>query len=184
MRRILCFILAAFAAFSLSACNDTAPDLPAQSEESYTSYEILDKSDTDSELSQSADSLEPNDDENGDVNMTIKVNGQVLEASLADTAAASELLALVQKEPVTLTLSEYGGFEKVGALPQSFTKSDEQTSAQPGDIMLYQGDKMTIFYGSNQWSYTHLGRIEDVKQSELADIFGEGDVTVILSASK
>lgn len=183
MKRILCFTLAAFTAISLSACNAKAPDLPAQSEESYTSYEILDESGTDSELSQSADSLELNN-ENGDVKMNIEVNGRVLEASLADTAAASELLALVQKEPVTLTLSEYGGFEKVGALPQSFTKSDEQTSAHPGDIMLYQGDKMTIFYGINQWSYTRLGKIEGVSPSELADIFGEGDVTVILSASK
>lgn len=113
--------------------------------------------------------------------MKISVNGYVLNAVLADTAAAGELYELIKNKPLTLTLSEYGSFEKVGKLPQEFTKNDEFISAQPGDIMLYQGNQMTIFYGENSWDYTRLGKIENTSADELSEIFGSGDVEVTIS---
>lgn len=115
------------------------------------------------------------------VKITVDVNGNKLTAALADTTAAKELAEKLKAEPVTVTLNEYGGFEKVGDLPWSLTKSDKQVSTEPGDIMLYQGDQMTIFYNSNSWSYTKLGHIENTTQEELKTIFGEGDITVTLS---
>ena len=113
--------------------------------------------------------------------MNISVNDHMLKATLADTQAAKELASLLKKGSIMLTLNEYGSFEKVGELPQSLTKSDEQITSQPGDIMLYQGSQMTIFYGSNTWSYTRLGKIENISEKELAEIFGSGDITVTLS---
>ena len=113
--------------------------------------------------------------------ITIDVNGNKLTAALADSTAAKELAEKLKAEPVTVTLNEYGGFEKVGDLPWSLTKSDKQVSTEPGDIMLYQGDQMTIFYNSNSWSYTKLGSIENTTQEELESLFGEGDITVTLS---
>ena len=113
--------------------------------------------------------------------ITIDVNGNKLTASLADSTAAKELAEKLKAGSVTVTLNEYGGFEKVGDLPWSLTKSDKQVSTEPGDIMLYQGDQMTIFYNSNSWSYTKLGHIENTTQEELKTVFGEGDVTVTLS---
>ena len=80
-----------------------------------------------------------------------------------------------------LTLNEYGSFEKVGALPQSLPKDDERITTEPGDIMLYLGNQITIFYGTNTWSYTRLGRIDNVTQAELKEILGSGNVTVTLS---
>ena len=115
------------------------------------------------------------------VKITIDVNGNKLTAALADTTAAKEFAEKLKDEPVTVTLNEYGGFEKVGDLPWSLAKSDKQVSTEPGDIMLYQGDQMTIFYNSNSWSYTKLGHIENTTQEELKTVFGEGDVTVTLS---
>ena len=111
----------------------------------------------------------------------IDVNDNKLTAALADSTAAKELAEKLKAEPVTVTLNEYGGFEKVGDLPWSLTKTDEQLSTEPGDIMLYQGNQMTIFYNSNSWSYTKLGRIDNITQEELKAILGEGDVTVTLS---
>lgn len=111
----------------------------------------------------------------------IDVNDNKLTAALADSTAAKELAEKLKSEPVTVTLNEYGGFEKVGDLPWSLTKTDEQLSTEPGDIMLYQGNQMTIFYNSNSWSYTKLGSIENTTQEELMALFGEGDVTVTLS---
>ena len=113
--------------------------------------------------------------------ITIDVNGNKLTAALADSAAAKELPEKLKAGSVTVTLNEYGGFEKVGDLPWSLTKSDKQVSTEPGDIMLYQGDQMTIFYNSNSWSYTKLGSIENTTQEELESLFGEGDITVTLS---
>ncbi len=113
--------------------------------------------------------------------MKISVNGHILMATLADTKAAQELYEIIKNEPLTVDLNEYGSFEKVGKLPQSLTKSDEQLTAQPGDIMLYQGNQMTVFYGENSWSYTRLGKIENATAEELSEIFGDGDVTVTVS---
>ena len=111
----------------------------------------------------------------------IDVNDNKLTAALADSTAAKELAEKLKSEPITVTLNEYGGFEKVGDLPWSLTKTDESIETEPGDIMLYQGDQMTIFYNSNSWSYTKLGSIENTTQEELKALFGEGDVTVTLS---
>ncbi|MBQ4311793.1 MAG: hypothetical protein II773_09390 [Oscillospiraceae bacterium] len=113
--------------------------------------------------------------------ITIDVNGNKLTAALADSTAAKELAEKLKSGSVTVTLNEYGGFEKVGDLPWSLTKSDKQVSTEPGDIMLYQGDQMTIFYNSNSWSYTKLGSIENTTQEELESLFGESDITVTLS---
>ena len=138
---------------------------------------------TENEISDWIDSLEI-DNKKEVQKMNISVNGHILKAELADTQAANELYELIKNKPLTLTLNEYGNFEKVGKLPQSFTKSDEQITAQTGDIMLYQGNQMTIFYGENSWSYTRLGKIENVTEKELAEIFGDGNVTVTISAER
>ncbi|MBO5164610.1 MAG: hypothetical protein J6B75_11100 [Ruminococcus sp.] len=113
--------------------------------------------------------------------LKIEVNGTLLTATLADTAAAKEFAEYLSTDPVTVTLNEYGGFEKVGKLPWSLTKSDERIVTEPGDIMLYQGNQMTIFYSSNTWSYTRLGSIDNVSDEELANIFGNEDISVTLS---
>ena len=119
--------------------------------------------------------------EDEDMKMKISVNGTELTATLAETAAAKELAEKLKAEPVTVTLDEYGGFEKVGELPWRLTQTDESTVTEAGDIMLYQGDQMTIFYDSNSWSYTRLGSIDDITGEELADLFGDGSITVTLS---
>ena len=113
--------------------------------------------------------------------LKISVNGTDLSATLADSTAAKELAEKLKAEPVTVTLDEYGGFEKVGELPWRLTQTDESIVTEAGDIMLYQGSQMTIFYDSNSWSYTRLGSIDDITGEELADLFGDGSITVTLS---
>lgn len=109
------------------------------------------------------------------------VNGASLTVTLADTEAASALAGLLEGGPVTVELHSYGGFEKVGPLPQALPESDEQITTAPGDVMLYQGDQITVFYGSNTWDYTPLGHIEGATADGLLAAFGNGDVTVELS---
>lgn len=116
-------------------------------------------------------------------NLHITVGNRTLSATMPDNDATHSLIRLLNNGPVTINMSDYGGFEKVGALPQSLPASDTHITTVPGDIMLYQGRNMVIFYGSNSWSYTPLGRIDGVTASSLKEFLGNGNVEVTLSLS-
>ena len=113
--------------------------------------------------------------------IAFEANGSGLSVALADTDAARALADKLADGPLTLELSAYGGFEKVGPLGFSLPADDEQVTAQPGDVMLYQGSQVSVFTGSNTWAYTRLGHIEGIDASELMAILGDGDVTATLS---
>ena len=111
----------------------------------------------------------------------LKVGGNTMTATLADNDATRELTNLLEQGDITIRMSDYGGFEKVGALPQSFPTSNMQITTVPGDIMLYQGNQMVIFYGSNTWSYTSLGKIDGATESNIRKFLGNGNITLTLS---
>lgn len=113
----------------------------------------------------------------------ITANGETRTATLADNAATEALRKMLADGPVTINMNDYGGFEKVGDLPQSLPTSNSQITTQPGDIMLYQGYQMVIFYGNNSWSYTRLGKIDRATASNLKPWLGNGSVDVELSLS-
>lgn len=117
--------------------------------------------------------------EDSAMKMNVEVNGTRFTATLMDNAAADALADWLEEGPVTLELSDYAGFEKVGSLGRSLPASNSQTTTHAGDIVLYQGSQIVLFYGSNSWSYTRLGRIDDLTGWE--DALGGGDVTVTLS---
>ena len=112
--------------------------------------------------------------------LLLEVNGQTLEAELEDNEAAQALKALIGKNGLKLDLEEYGGFEKVGPLPEGLPASDEQIDTTPGDIVLYQGNQISLFYGENSWSYTKLGHVKDMDGTQLQEILGDGDVQITL----
>lgn len=115
--------------------------------------------------------------------LNITVGNRTLSATMPDNDATHSLIRLLNDGPITINMSDYGGFEKVGALPQSLPASDTHITTVPGDIMLYQGRNMVIFYGLNSWSYTPLGRIDGVTASSLKEFLGNGNVEVTLSLS-
>ena len=111
----------------------------------------------------------------------LKVGGNTMTATLTDNEATRELTKLLGQGDITIRMSDYGGFEKAGALPQSLPTSNTQITTAPGDIMLYQGNQMVIFYGSNSWSYTRLGKIDGATASNLRQFLGNGNITLTLS---
>ena len=119
------------------------------------------------------------EEENSKMKMNVNVNGQYFTATLENNSAVDALVQMMENGPVTLQLSDYAGFEKVGLLGQSLPASNSQTTTHAGDIVLYQGNQIVMFYGSNSWSYTRLGHIDDLTGWEEA--LGSGDVTVTLS---
>ena len=117
--------------------------------------------------------------------MYITIDGKTLSVELVDNAATQTLVAALQEGDITYEAHDYGGFEKVGALGRSLPTSDTQTTTQAGDVILYNGNQIVLFYGSNSWSYTRLGHMEYSSQAELESFLkaGQGNVTVKLSLS-
>ncbi|MBE6489569.1 MAG: hypothetical protein E7Z83_01760 [Methanobrevibacter sp.] len=113
--------------------------------------------------------------------MKIKINDEVFDVKLENNSATRELVKTLEKENVTVNASEYGGFEKVGDLGFSLPTSDENINTSPGDLVLYQGNQISLFYDSHSWSYTKLGKIDDVDSNHLKEVLGSGDVTIVLS---
>ena len=123
--------------------------------------------------------IQNNTEENKVANMNVQVGDVVFSATLEENEAVSALVEMMRESPVVIRMSDYSGFEKVGPLGTSLPVNNSQTTTQAGDIVLYNGNQIVIFYGSNSWSYTRLGRIDDLTGWE--DALGSGDVTVIFS---
>ena len=113
----------------------------------------------------------------------ITIDGQTQAVTLVDNQATKTLVEKLQQAPVTVTLNSSGGFEIWGALGFSLPTNNEQINAQPGDVILYNGSNICIFYGTNSWSYTRLGKIDGLSESQLRTFLkaGESNISVILS---
>ena len=94
-----------------------------------------------------------------------------------ENASVEALKELCREEPLTIALSMYGGFEQVGAIGTRLSRSDVQTTTASGDIVLYAGDQIVVFYGSNSWAYTRLGHITDQSAAGMEALLGHGDVS-------
>ena len=99
-----------------------------------------------------------------------------------DNDAVSALQSAVKDNPLTIQTSMYGGFEQVGSLGMDLPRNDTQITTQPGDVILYSGNQMVVFYGSNTWAYTRLGKITDKTDAELQTLLSNGNVTIVISA--
>ena len=113
----------------------------------------------------------------------LTIGGVTKMATMVDNAATRELVTRLQQAPVTVTLNSSGGFEIWGALGFSLTTSNQQVNARAGDIVLYNGSNICMFYGTNSWSYTRLGHIDGLSESELRTFLkaGESNISVTLS---
>lgn len=124
-----------------------------------------------------------NNQNNNSATMHIIVNDRNLKVSLADNAATRALKERLQNGSITYTSSSYGNFETVGNLGFSLPTSNTSITTQAGDVVLYQGNQICIFYGSNSWSYTQIGRITNASQSELRNLLSAGSISITLSLS-
>lgn len=121
-------------------------------------------------------------EENSEMKMNVQVGNNTFTATLENNAAVDALVEMMKESPVTIQMSDYSGFEKVGSLGTSLPASNRQTTTHAGDIVLYQGNQIVMFYGSNSWSYTRLGCIDNLSGWEEA--LGRGNVTVTFSLEK
>lgn len=125
----------------------------------------------------------PKKDDSGKESDTMKITigNIVFTASLADNSSAQALKELLAKGPLTIDMGDYGDMEKVGPIGTELPRNDEQISTEPGDVILYQGNALVIYYDVNDWNFTRIGKINDVTQEELKETLGEDNVTVTFS---
>lgn len=113
--------------------------------------------------------------------LTIQAGDDKFTAELENNSSADALVELLREKSLTIEMSDYGGFEKVGSIGTDLPRNDQQITTEPGDLILYQGNSITIYYGTNSWNFTKLGHVKDVTQKELIRILGDEDVTVTFS---
>ena len=111
--------------------------------------------------------------------MVMKIDGTKVDVTWEENASVEELEELAASG-LSISMSMYGGFEQVGSIGKSITQNDKQMTTGAGDIVLYSGNQLVVFYGSNSWAYTKLGKI-NMSQKELTDLLGKGDVTITIS---
>ena len=113
--------------------------------------------------------------------MRLMIDNQEVSVIWEDNESVDALRELAQSKPLTISMSMYGGFEQVGHIGTSLTRNDVQTTTSAGDIVLYSGNQIVVFYGSNSWAYTRLGKIQGLSGQELAELLGNGNVTLTIS---
>ena len=112
--------------------------------------------------------------------LQMTIGETLVDVEWEDNESVEALKELCQEGALTIRMSMYGGFEQVGSIGQSLPRDDNQTTTQAGDIVLYSGDQIVVFYGSNSWAYTRLGHITDKTAQEMAELLGNGDVTITI----
>jgi hypothetical protein len=113
--------------------------------------------------------------------MKITVGGRALTATLVKNSSTEALLDMLKSGPVTIQMRDYGNMEKAGGLGKSLPANDERITTAPGDLILYQGNALVIYYAPNTWTFTRLGKINDITPEALKAVLGGRAVTVTLS---
>ena len=124
-----------------------------------------------------------NNDTSMPTEIKITVSGKSLPVKIEDNVATKALVAALRESSITYEADDYGGFEKVGALGRSLPTSNSQINTQPGDVILYSGNQIVLFYGTNSWSYTRIGKMDYGTLDELKSFLkaGQGKISVTLS---
>ena len=175
---------------SISACSDEGKaSNEDQNMKSITSQsENVDVESSENNLmsdSTVADSIEEtassDETEIGETTMTMTIGDTKVNVDWEANSSVDALKELVSSGPLSIDMPMYGGFEQVGSIGQSLPREDKQTTTASGDIVLYSGNQLVVFYGSNSWAYTRLGHISDKTDAEIEALLSKGDVTITLS---
>lgn len=171
-------VILIFMVFMLCSCgnNDAAQD---EAEPAGTAEEVTETEDVATETEEEA-AEDTEEAEESEEMMRFYINDTELEVTWEDNDSVSALKEIASEKPLTINMSMYGGFEQVGPIGQDLPRNDRQTTTSAGDIVLYSGNQIVVFYGSNSWSYTRLGHIEGKTQEELTGMLGTADVTVTI----
>ena len=174
MKRLFSILAALVLIMGMTACGNTEPSseakyLPSNSNQQTETEADIDIPDPETEV----------ETEDIGMKMNVQIGDTTFTATLEDNTATNELIEMMREESITINMSDYSGFEKVGPLGRSLTTDNHQTTTSAGDIVLYSGNQIVMFYGSNSWSYTRIGKIDDL--TGWKEALGSGSITAVLS---
>lgn len=115
--------------------------------------------------------------------MNITINGKTVSCQLVDNSSTRALLAQLEKGDITYEADDYGNFEKVGYIGFSLPQNNESITTTAGDVILYQGNNICLYYGTNSWSFTRLGKIEGLSKDEIKTFLNAGGSSVRITLS-
>lgn len=115
--------------------------------------------------------------------MKLYLNDTEIPVIWEDNQTVQELMKEASKQDVVVQMAMYSDNEQVGSLKKSYTTTDEQMTTHNGDIVLYSGDKIVVFYGSNSWAYTRLGKM-NIPEGDVTKLLSNGDVTLKMTILK
>ena len=197
MRKLLCLMAALLLLLLLAACGQggspepeaaapgeqsspppSAPaETPAEEPEATAAPAVEEPEVT---AAPAAESPETTEEKEETTDMTLRIGDTPVTVQWEENPSVDALRELVREAPLTIQLSMYGGFEQVGPIGQRLPRDDVQTTTAAGDIVLYSGNQIVIFYGSNSWAYTRLGHISQPDAAALEQLLGRGDVSITL----
>lgn len=170
MKKIL-FILTAIIMLFMVGCT-SEPEIK-ETQDLQSQHEILSNEDISNYMNE----------KNENTNLTLSVDGTPLRVKWENNSSVSALKELAADGNLTIKAHQYGGFEQVGSLPQRIESNDVHMTAEPGDIMLYSSNSVVVYYGTNTWSYTKLGHIENLSEAQLQELLSGETVTFTFSLS-
>lgn len=173
MKKRICMVLLFLVLFTITACGDSKEELNADREPEISTA-LPDQHDTES-------AQQNTQQEVTEMKMKVQVGDTVFTATLAENSSVDALKGLMADAPLTLHMSDYANMEKGADLGVTLPQNNEQMNTKAGDIILYQGRTLVIYYDTNSWSLTPIGKIDNVDAEELKEVLGNGDVTVTLS---
>ena len=197
MKKVLFVLLAAAIVVSATACGNakkepepatqsttvavtaTAPVTTEAPQEETSQTEQPQTEETRIEEQPHTEEEPPQEKQNMSLQMTI--GSTPVSVAWEDNEAVQTLKELCQNQPLTIAMSMYGGFEQVGSIGMDLPANDVQTTTSAGDIVLYSGNQMVVFYGSNSWAYTRLGHITDQSADGMAQLLSNGDTTIAIN---
>ncbi len=200
MKKIICVALIFVLLFTITACGSGGkedsqikqePSTNASAPSAIESEDIKEPEDTKESETEAGEAQteipstesigESTEQEAAEMKMKIQVGDTTFTATLAENSSVDGLKELMADGPLTLHMSDYANMEKGADLGVTLPQNNEQMNTQAGDIILYQGSTFVIYYDTNSWSLTPLGKIDNVDAESLKEALGTGDVTVTLS---
>lgn len=181
MKRVLPLSLCMLVLFCLAGCvgksdsfeNDISEEIVDNDIESQTAVEALEKTEIPEESV-------INDEEE---NMKLYFNDIEIPVIWEDNQTVQELMKEAGNGDIIVRMSMHSDNEQFGPLGKKYTRDDKQTTTHNGDIVLYSGDKIVVFYGSNSWAYTRLGKM-NIPESDVTEILSNGDITLKITIAK
>ncbi len=175
MKRVLIAIIVLFVLFAFVGCVDNATDTQTPTDTGIGTIQP-EKNDKPSDTENPSD-IEQSDDKEI-TTMYIYINDNKLEVTLDNNSSVDALVEILKTGDITYMANDYGNFEKVGNIGHNLPRNDEQIDTQAGDVILYQGNNICLYYGTNSWSFTRLGKINGYTSAEIRNLLGAGKGSV------